>query len=96
MQGRSMLPLVRGESTEWRQEFFYEHLFDHSGLPKSEAVRTSDWKYMRYVETEPLHEELYDLARDPNETNDLAGEAGYASVLDEMREKHVRLRSAAR
>jgi len=96
MQGSSLLPLVRGESPGWREEFFYEHLFDHPGLAKSEAVRTGRWKYMRYVETKPLHEELFDLSRDPGETLNLAHEAGYRSVLDDLRTRHEQLRAAAR
>ncbi|HSH15849.1 MAG TPA: sulfatase/phosphatase domain-containing protein, partial [Verrucomicrobiae bacterium] len=96
MQGNSLLPLVRGEAPAWRKEFFYEHLFHHPGLAKSEAVRTERWKYMRYVETNPLHEELYDLARDPYETHNLAGEPGYRAILDDLRQRHDRLRTAAK
>ncbi len=96
MQGSSLLPLTRGESPVWRQEFFYEHLFAHPGLAKSEAVRTGRWKYMRYVETQPIHEELYDLSRDPGETSNLAGEPGQRTILGDLRARHERLRAAAR
>jgi arylsulfatase A-like enzyme len=96
MQGKSLMPLVRGEAPAWRKEFFYEHLFHHPGLAKSEAVRTERWKYMRYVEMEPVHEELYDLERDPYETQNLAREPGYRAVLEDLRSRHDRLRAAAR
>lgn len=96
MQGRSLLPLVRGESPGWRTEFFYEHLFDHPGLPKSEAVRTERWKYMRFVETQPVYEALYDLERDPGETSNLADTPENHALLDDLRARHERLRAAAR
>lgn len=95
MQGRSMMPLARGESPIWRNEYFYEHLFDHPGLAKSEAVRTERWKYIRYVETQPVYEQLFDLKRDPNETQNLAGEPAYKDVLKDLRSRYQNVRTAA-
>lgn len=86
MQGESLLPLVRGETPEWRSEFFYEHLFEHSRLPKMEGVRTEEWKYIRYVESDPLIEELYDLRRDPQELENLAGRVEWEPVLCRLRQ----------
>lgn len=96
MQGSSLVPLLEGEGTAWREAFFYEHLFEHPRLPRSEAVRTHRWKYMVYVDVDPPHEELYDLERDPNEAWNLAGEPAYAGVLGELRAQRERLRAAAR
>ena len=39
MQGRDLTPLVRGENAPWRTEWFYEHLFEHDWIPKTEGVR---------------------------------------------------------
>ncbi len=96
MQGSSLVPLVRGESPAWRQEFFYEHLFDHPGLARSEAVRTERWKYMRFVDTQPVYEALFELDRDPGETLNLAEGTDHREQLIEMRTRHARLRTAAR
>jgi len=87
MQGRSLTPLVEGETPEWRTEFFYEHLFKHRTIPCSEAVRDSRYKYIRYVESEPLCEELYDLEKDSDEAHDLAKDPAHAATLERMREK---------
>jgi arylsulfatase A-like enzyme len=86
MQGESLLPLVSGESPEWRTEFFYEHLFEHPRLPRMEGVRTEQWKYIRYVDEDPNIEELYDLRRDPQELENLAGRAEWRPVLEKLRQ----------
>jgi arylsulfatase A-like enzyme len=87
MQGESLVPLVEGESPEWRTEFFYEHLFRHARIPKSEAVRTERYKYIRFVDSDPPYEELYDLENDPEEAHNLAGRPEHAQRLDQMRQK---------
>ncbi len=74
MQGRDVTPLLRGESVPWRREWFYEHLFEHAWIPRTEGVRTETWKYTRYLDTEPVFEELFDLAQDPLEERNLAGD----------------------
>jgi arylsulfatase A-like enzyme len=87
VQGRSLRPLVEGKKPPWRHEFFYEHHFQHPRIPPSEAVRTERWKYMRFVDSQPLYEELYDLAADPIEEHNLAQSPQYAATLEEMRDK---------
>lgn len=96
MQGASLVPLLNGESPEWREEWFYEHLFPHKRIPKSEGVRTARWKYIRYVESDPLREELYDLQADPQELDNLAGNAQHQSALTDMRQRWERLREDLR
>jgi arylsulfatase A-like enzyme len=96
MQGESLLPLVRGESTKWRTEFFYEHLFEHPRIPKTEGVRTEAWKYIRYVESDPAIEELYDLRRDPQELENLAGRKQWDRVLARLRRAWSDWRAKAR
>jgi arylsulfatase A-like enzyme len=96
MQGESLLPLLRGETTTWRTDFFYEHVFEHPRIPKTEGVRTEEWKYIRYVEADPAIEELYDLRRDPQELENLAGRQEWAPVLDELRRSWSEWRKKAR
>ena len=88
MQGESLVPIVRGESpSSWRTEFFYDHLFRPDLIPSSEAVRTERWKYIRYLDREPLFEELYDLDNDPLEVHNLATSADSQGQLAKMRQK---------
>jgi arylsulfatase A-like enzyme len=92
MQGRSLLKLMKNDSESWRTEFFYEHHFKHPRIPPTEAVRTASLKYIRYLESEPLYEELYDLTDDPDETKNLANKPEYYSQLKQMRSRWRRLR----
>jgi arylsulfatase A-like enzyme len=87
IQGRSIVPLLNEETTDWRTEFFYEHLFEHPRIPPTEAVRTGRWKYIRYIDREPVYEQLFDLDEDPGERNDLMRSEGHESVKREMRRK---------
>jgi arylsulfatase A-like enzyme len=50
MQGESMIPLLDDETPAWRTELFTEQLMDIQNYPRSESVRTRDWKYIRYFQ----------------------------------------------
>ncbi|MEZ6014560.1 MAG: sulfatase [Planctomycetota bacterium] len=85
-QGRSLVPLARGVApVEWRTEFFYEHLFDTPILPKSEGLRTERFTYIRWFESDPIVEELYDHQADFDEVTNLVGDPSYAVVLADLR-----------
>jgi arylsulfatase A-like enzyme len=47
-QGASLRPLLHGENVPWRKELFVEALMDIQNYPRSEGVRTEEWKYIRY------------------------------------------------
>jgi len=94
MQGRSLVPLVRSgvAPSGWRTEFFYEHLCLPDRIPPTEAVRTEQWKYFRWMSGNPPIEELYDLRADPREERNLAADSAHAATLKELREKWVKWR----
>ena len=81
-QGRSLVPLLKGQKTEWRKDFFYEHLCLPKKIPQSIALRNDRWKYIRYIDHD--REELYDLANDPHEISNLATDKKYAKMLESM------------
>jgi arylsulfatase A-like enzyme len=87
MQGRDLAAMTQGRSPSWRREFYYSHLFEHPAIPKSEGIRDERWKYIRYIESEPLYEELYDLRQDPLEERNLARAGGHDAQLKSMRER---------
>ena len=52
-QGKSFIPLIKGEKVNWRKEVFLENLFTDQGYPRQEALRTKEYKYIRsYSKTE--------------------------------------------
>ena len=85
-QGRSLIPLINGNATEWRCEILTEHLWDREDIPQTEAIRTERWKYIRYLK-HPEYEELYDLQNDPQEGTNLAQLPDYFDVLEKMRKR---------
>ena len=68
MQGRSMVPLLAGRSTDnWRKSFYY-HYYEYPGVHdvrRHYGVRTDRHKLIHYYNLGEW--ELFDLAKDPNE-----------------------------
>jgi arylsulfatase A-like enzyme len=88
MQGRSLMPWVFGSSAASRSEWFYENHFRNSPagpIPASEGIRTRQWKYIRYIDTDPLYEQLFDLKTDPREEKNLAGDIAQTDRLNHFR-----------
>ena len=75
MDGRSALPLLRGESgpsVDWRgsilYEYYWEWNFPHT--PTMFGIRTDQWKYVFYYGLWDINE-LYHVQRDPEEMNNM-------------------------
>lgn len=92
-QGRSLTPILRGEQpSDWRTDFFCEHLMDHPEIPKWEGVRDQRFIYARYFEQDPPYEFLHDLEGDPDELVNLANDPASAATLRRLRERTTTLR----
>jgi arylsulfatase A-like enzyme len=93
MQGRSLVPLLKGDPVpDWRKDFFYEHLFERNNIPKSEGVRTERFTYVRWFEQKPVVEELYDHTADFDQVHDLIADPRFAEVRDALRKRTTELR----
>jgi arylsulfatase A-like enzyme len=87
VQGKSLRRLIENEDEIWRDHFICEHLMHgKTTIPKSEGIRTEQYKYFRYIE-HMEHEELYNLKVDPQEKNNLINTEKYQSILIELRDK---------
>ncbi|MBM3792285.1 MAG: DUF4976 domain-containing protein, partial [Acidobacteria bacterium] len=74
VQGRSLMPLLRGGSTAWRSEFLYEYFWDYEAMhtPTVLGLRSERYSYMEHQGIWDLNE-LYDVASDPEQTANLLG-----------------------
>ena len=81
VQGRSLVPLLKGRGRKWRESFLVEY-FNESAWPwivgmSYKAVRTERHKLIHWVHKDGV-DELYDLERDPYEMTNVIGDARYA------------------
>jgi len=87
-QGRSLSPFLQGKHTsDWRNDFFCEHLLDNLDIPKWEGVRGERYVYARYFEQKPVYEFLHDLETDPEQLVNLAADPEYREILAAMRKR---------
>lgn len=88
MQGKSLLPKLRGSEQPVRKDFFMEHVdvidVKDTPIPDSRGVRTDRWKYIRYSITIPEVEEMYDLKNDPYELHNLVKDPVYAKEKKQL------------
>ncbi|MGQ0548372.1 MAG: sulfatase family protein [Armatimonadota bacterium] len=91
VDGRSLLPLLRGGEGAWRAEI----LLEHWGGPSVSwsAIRTERWKY---IENEAGDRELYDLTADPYEMTNSVNDARHAQTVAHLRMRLDALRRAGK
>ncbi|HEU5139061.1 MAG TPA: sulfatase-like hydrolase/transferase [Bacillales bacterium] len=96
MQGRSILPLVRGGVDDWPEEAFVQISESQVGR----AVRTQRWKFGvtapdRNGKTDPgsdsyVEEFLYDLEADPYELRNLVEREKYNGIKEDLKARLIR------
>ncbi len=93
MHGRSLVPLLAGESPAWREDWLYEY-YEYPGphsVRKQRGVRSDRYKLIHYYE-DPQEFELYDLVNDPGERHNLAGDRAWAMVQEALLQRIEALR----
>lgn len=95
MQGRSVMPLLRGETSDWPQEV----LIQISESQVGRALRTARWKYGvdapdKDGNADPsadyyVDQYLYDLQADPHELTNLVELEPYTEILDSLRQRLI-------
>ncbi len=77
MDGRSLLPLVRGEDT-WDQRPVISQLIDIKGDMPSAMIRRGRYKLIQYCTYPDV--QLFDLKSDPGEDRDLGRDPAFAGI----------------
>ena len=93
MQGRSLLPLLRGETpADWRTALyyhFYEYPAEHM-VKRHYGVRNERWKLIHFYDDIDQWE-LYDLQTDPHELHNRMDDPACAGVRQELFDELVGL-----
>jgi N-acetylglucosamine-6-sulfatase len=94
IQGRSLVPLFKKRNPSWRKSFLIEY-YNEAAWPwivgmTYKAVRTDRHKLIHWVHKQGV-DELYDLAKDPYEMQNLAGRRSIAAVRTRLQRELRRL-----
>ena len=81
VEGRSLVPLLRGERPSWRDRLFIEH------APRHQSVTDGKEKYVWFVSDG--RELFFDLREDPQETHDLSTDPAAAGRVALWRSRLV-------
>ena len=92
VQGRSMVPLLRGEApADWRHSVYYHYYDPGHGVQKHYGIRTERYTLAHFY---PVNEwELFDLEKDPLQLKSVFNEPAYAQTLVELKAELTRLRT---
>ncbi len=96
MQGRSLKPLLQGQTPrDWRTSFYY-HYYEYPGahsVRKHYGVVTDRYKLFHFYEPDVNYWTLIDRERDPNEMKNVYNDPAYASTQKTLHAELNRLRT---
>jgi arylsulfatase A-like enzyme len=93
MQGRSLVPLLKGERpADWRHSIYYRYYHDpgHHNTRAHYGVRTETHKLICFWKTGQW--EMYDLVKDPSEMHNLYSDPAQQTVVAELKAELFRLK----
>ena len=88
MDGRSFLPLLRGEKTAWRDHILYEYHWEWNfpATPTLFAIRTDRYKYVYYYGLWD-RDTFHDLQTDPLERHNLIDAPGHRDRIAALKKQ---------
>jgi arylsulfatase A-like enzyme len=95
MQGRSLVPVMRGRApADWRSSMYYRYYHDPGdhNTASHYGVRTRTHKLIYYWKLDQW--ELFDLVADPHELHNLYGQPGHAALAADLKLELFRLKQA--
>lgn len=94
MQGRSLVPLLEGDTpSDWRTSVYY-HYYEYPSVhmvPRHYGIRTKNHKLMHFYQFDEW--EFYDLEKDPDELMNVYGDNEYAAVISKTKDELEHLRA---
>ena len=94
MQGRSLLPILRGKTPEdWRKTHYY-HYYEAGGhgVPIHFGVTDGRYKLIRFPDEKLNTWEFFDLKVDPQEMKSRLNAPKYSKIIAGLKKELTRLR----
>lgn len=94
MQGMSLMPILKGESINWRDAVYY-HYYEYPAVhmvKRHYGIATKKHKLIHFYHDVDQWE-LYDLEKDPDEMKNVYDDPQYAPIVKELKEKLEQLRA---
>jgi len=86
MQGESLIPLLKGDTTQWDREAVYYHYYEYPAehmVKRHYGIVTKEYKLVHfYYDVDEW--ELYDRKIDPQEMNNVYNDPDYATIVNEL------------
>jgi len=96
MQGKSLVPLLQGQTPDdWRESIYY-HYHEYPGahsVQKHYGIRNDRYKLIHYYELDEW--ELFDLLEDPMEMRSVYDNPDYQEIQDKLKEELKTMKIAA-
>jgi arylsulfatase A-like enzyme len=91
LHGRSIVPILRGETpADWRKSLYYHYYDPGHSVTEHFGLRTDRYTLAYFY---PYNEwELFDLSKDPQQMKSVYAEPGYAGTVTELKNELTRLR----
>jgi arylsulfatase A-like enzyme len=95
MQGESLVPLLKGDTTQWDRDAVYYHYYEYPAVhmvKRHYGIVTKEYKLIHfYYDVDEW--ELYDRQKDPNEMKNVFNDPAYADEAEELKTKLIELRA---
>lgn len=94
LQGKSLIPLLKGESPDWRDSIYYHYYAYPSAhmIARHNGIRTERHKLINFYNFGEW--ELYDLKTDPDELHNLYQDPAQAELITDLKGQLEELRAS--
>ena len=93
LHGRSLVPILRGQTpADWRDSLYYHYYDAGHGVPRHNGVRTDRYTLVHFYRTNEW--ELFDRKKDPQQLRSVLGDPAYAKTVAELKAELLRLKTA--